>query len=175
MFGSWIFTFSGFSILSTIISAWGFFTLFLSRGFLPLDAGFPFSGSIFETVRHVSFFCEDPFRATLRNQFQTFWMACLVDTVRNHRLLLFHHLLALLPKTLGRQSLPEGFPFWNTAPFSLKNAASLYCCYRRWSYLQKIVDCFQLLTVFSKKPILDVSLGSEYISGDCNLMKNLKQ
>ena len=90
---------------------------------LPLFHCLPFSGSVFETARHFSF-CEDPFRATLRKQFQTFSMTCLVDT------LLFYHLLALFPKTLGWQLLPERFPFWNTAPFSPKNAVILYCCYR---------------------------------------------
>ena len=132
----WVLDFYFFrlSIQSTIISAWGFLILFLSCGFLSLDAGFwklsSIFGSIFEIVRHGSFFCKDPFRATLRNQLQTFWMACLVNTVRNHGLLLFHHLLALLPKTLGWQSLPERVPFWNTAPFSPENAATPYCCYR---------------------------------------------
>ena len=90
---------------------------------LPLFHCLPFSGSVFETARYFSF-CEDPFRATLRKQFQTFSMTCLVDT------LLFYHLLALFPKTLGWQLLPERFPFWNTAPFSPKNAVILYCCYR---------------------------------------------
>ena len=126
----YIFTFFGFSIESTIIFAWGFLTLFLSYGILPLFHCLPFSGSIFETARHYSFFCEDPFRATLRKQFQTFSMTCLVDTLWNHRLLLFYHLLALFPKTLGWQLLPKRFPFWNTAPFSPKNVVILYCCYR---------------------------------------------
>ena len=134
MFGSWIFTFSHFSIRSTLISAWGFLPLFLLCGFFHWMQVFgnclPFLGSIFEIIRHISFFCKDPFRVTLWNLFQTFWMAYLVDTVWNHRLFLFHHLLVLLPKNLGWQSLPEWFSFWNTAPFSPENAVTLYCCYR---------------------------------------------
>ena len=99
----------------------------------------PFLGNIFEIVRLVLFYCKDPFRATLRNQFQTFWKACLVDTVRNHRLLLFNHLLALLPKTLvGNHFLKGSLSF-----FSRKCCDSILLLWNRPCTLV----CFSALSI----------------------------
>ena len=36
--------------------------------------------------------------------------------------------------------------------------------YLRWSFLEKIVECIQLLTIFAKHFILGVSQGYDYVA-----------